>query len=202
MADHLDIDSALDTVFRGYGSTDAQVSDAIAVLAKDFVVNAGAIIHRETGLPIDDPKVKTYYVEHKPHLMPPVFERSLADRAFLDGSLQARAELLKNIGELEATRLAQSYGLRGLGDTRKGTAPTNDAGKKNDAGKTNPWSDHVSNVDARGRYTAAALSRQSSLAKSLPLDRVAALATAAGSFIGSTGNPRAVAAAAAARRRA
>lgn len=188
MTDYLDVPTAIDEVFKGYGSNDAQRGDAVLVLARDFAVNAGAIIHKETGLPIDDPKVKTYYVEHKPHLMPAVYSRSLADRAFLDGNVTARGQLLKEIGELEATRLAQSYGLRGLGDTRRGAAPdTGDAnGKKpgND-GRNNPWSDWPGNLDKHGRYNAAAMGRQSSICRSLGVAKAAELSAPWG-FIGST----------------
>ncbi len=193
MPDYLDTPSAIDEVFASWGSTEAQRQDAVAVLARDFTEQNGAVIHKETGKPIEDTSVREFYTERKPHLLPPKFERSLADRAFLDSNITARGQLAKEIGEVAATRLAQSYGLRGLADTRRGTAPAtgdDDAGKKNDVGKTNPWSAHADNVDKHGRYTAAAMGKQSSIVRSLGAAKGAELASAAGTFIGSTGPAR------------
>ena len=53
------------------------------------------MILNETGLPIDDAKSRVWIESNKPHLLPPKFEQSLADRAFAENNLTARGALVR-----------------------------------------------------------------------------------------------------------
>ena len=72
----------------------------------------GAFFYNDTkrhDVPLDNiAAFKKTMQDEKPHLLPRAFESSLADRAFIDGNLSARGELIKQVGELEANRIAQS----------------------------------------------------------------------------------------------
>ena len=173
MADYR-IEDALEKSKLLADSSAEQKTDAYLVLAPFFEVVGGDVVHKETGLGIDDPKVREKIEAVKPHLFPAKFERSLADRAFADGNITARAQLVREVGEVQATRIAKDYGLRGLGDTAKGKTPE-EARLKLDDKPNNPWSRSGWNVTKQGQ-----------LIKAMGTEKAAAIARAAGSRIGAT----------------
>ncbi len=172
--------------FKALGSNDAQVLDAVLVLAPRVTEKNGAFFYNDADshdVPLDNiTAFRATMTKEKPHLLPRAFESSLADRAFIDGNLGARAELRAQVGELEATKIAKQYGLNGLGDTKRARAALTDEAKRA-GGANNPWSDHPNNVDEHLRYTAAALTRQAALVKA-SLTGAAGVAAAVGSKIG------------------
>jgi hypothetical protein len=180
-------DDAIKAAFAAFGSTEIQISDAVLLLGSRITEKAGQFVFNGAAshdVPLDNFSVfkKTMQTE-KPHLLPRAFESSVADRAFIDGSLKARGELIAQVGEIEAHRIALSYGLNGVGDTRRARAAETDEIKKGNA--NNPWADHPQNLDKNGRYSAAAIGRQSALVK---INEVAAaeIAAAVGNKIGDT----------------
>jgi len=173
---------------RACGSNDTQVLDAVLVLAPRVTEKAGQFFYNDADshdVPLDNiTAFKATMTKEKPHLLPRAFESSLADRAFIDGSLAARAELRAQVGEIEATKIAKSYGLTGLGDTKRARAALTDEAKRA-GGANNPWSDHPNNVDERLRYTANALTRQAALVRANEKG-AAGVAAAVGARIGDT----------------
>jgi len=125
---------------------------------------------------------RTALQKEKEHLLPRKIDASLADRAFIDGNMTARGQLVRELGELEAARIAKSYGLSGINDTRRARAALTDDVKRNGDTK-NPWANTPANTDAKGRYTANALTRQAQLVKA-NLTGAAEIAAAVGSKIG------------------
>jgi hypothetical protein len=180
--------------FKALGSNDAQVLDAVLVLAPRITEKAGRFFYNDADshdVPLDNiTAFKATMTKEKPHLLPRAFESSLADKAFIDGSLAARAELRAQVGEIEATKIAKNYGLSGLADTRRARAAVTDEMKKSAA--NNPWSDHPNNtvnVNGRLRYSANALTRQAALVRA-NLQGAAGVAAAVGSKIGDTAPKR------------
>jgi hypothetical protein len=173
---------------RACGSDDKQLADAVLVLGARVTEKGGAFFYNDKNshdVPLDNVSAfKRAMQDEKPHLLPRQFESSLADRAFLDGSLKARAELIAQIGELEANRIAKTYGLNGVGDTRRARAALTDDVKRNGDSK-NPWANIPENTDEGGRYTANALTRQAALVKA-NLTGAAEIAAAVGSKVGDT----------------
>jgi hypothetical protein len=180
-------DEAILSALRACGSDDKQLADAVLVLGIRVTEKSGQFFYNDKNshdIPLDNiGAFKRTMQDEKPHLLPRAFESSLADRAFIDGNLSARGDLIKQVGELEANRIAQRYGLNGVGDTRRARAAETDDVKR--GGSNNPWSDHPQNTDARGRYTAAALTRQAALVKANE-QGAAEIAAAVGSKIGDT----------------
>jgi len=176
MTDFPDVPTAIRETLSRYGSNDAQTADATLVLAKDFGMVKGAVVHIATGAEITTPEVKAWLEANKPHLLPPKFERSLADRAFIDGSLRARGELVAQVGEAEANKIAQRYGLRTFFDTRRGKLPADAIGKPNGADHSkNPW--HKSNWN---------ISKQGALLRAVGEEKAAQIAASVGSRIVAT----------------
>jgi hypothetical protein len=172
----IDLQTGIDEAFAKLGSTEGQRADAVLVLASRCSMQGDAVILNETGLPIDDAKSKAWIETNKPHLLPPKFEQSLADRAFLDGNVTARGQLLREVGEAEATRIAQQYGLKNLADTRRGARPAGaNEGKRNGKDRNNPWLADQWNV-----------SRQGNVVRTLGVEAATRIASAAGCRLGST----------------
>jgi acyl-CoA synthetase (NDP forming) len=166
--------TAIIEAFKALGSNDAQVLDAVLVVGTRVTEKAGQFFYNDAGehpVPLDNiTAFKAAMQKEKPHLLPRAFESSLADRAFIDGNLSARAELRAQVGELEATKIAKQYGLSGLGDTKRARAALTDEAKRA-GGANNPWSDHPNNtveVNGRLRFSANALTRQSALVRANP----------------------------------
>jgi len=181
-------DEAILSALRACGSDEKQIADALIVLGSHVTEKAGKFFYNDADshdVPLDNlTAFKATMTKEKPHLLPRQFESSLADRAFRDGSLRARQELILQIGELEAGRIAKQYGLNGVGDTRRTRAAETDEVKRGGDSK-NPWSHTPQNTDQRGRYTANALTRQAALVKANEKG-AAEIAAAVGSKIGDT----------------
>lgn len=175
----IDIPTGIDEFFKAQGSSDAQRADAIAVLTNECIMLADVVTLRATGEALDAEASRKWIAEHKPHLLPPKYERSLADRAFVDGNVTARGALVKQLGMTEADKLAQQYGLHGVSDPRRGAAPSQDDGTKKNGDparhKNNPF--HKSNWN---------VSKQGALLKAVGPEKCAAIAAAVGSRIGAT----------------
>jgi hypothetical protein len=176
----IDIDTGLDEFFKAQGSSEAQRADAIAVLKSQCAMTGDVVTLTATGEALDSEASRKWLQTNKPHLLPPVYERSLAERAFIDGNMTARTSLVKQIGKAEADKLAQQYGLRSVSDTRRGTAPTradDDASKKNIGSaarhRNNPF--HASNWN---------ISAQGKLLRAVGPEKCAAIANAVGAKIG------------------
>ena len=172
-----DVATQIHEAIKSFGGNDSQAEDAALVLLDQCATVGGIVTLSATGAAITDPKSKAWLEEHKPHLLPRKFERSLADRAFLDGNISARGTLLREVGEVEATRIAQSYGLKSLHDTARGTRPADAVdGSEKKAGTAdhskNPWGRNFN------------VTRQGQLVKALGVDKAAALARSVGSHIG------------------
>ena len=185
-------DEAILNAWRACGSDDKQLADAVLVLGSRVTEKSGKFFYNDADshdVPLDNlTAFKATMTKEKPHLLPRAFESSLADRAFIDGNLQARAELIRTVGELEATRIAKSYGLNGVGDTRRARAAETDEVKRGGDSK-NPWANTPQNTDAKGRYTANALTRQAALVRANEKG-AAEIAAAVGSKIGDTHSQR------------
>jgi hypothetical protein len=180
-------DAAITAALKALGSNDSQVADGLIVLGSRVTEKGGAFFYNDAtshDVPLDNlTAFRATLQKEKEHLLPRAFESGLADRAFIDGSLRARQELLARVGELEATRIAKTYGLTGLGDTRRARAAQTDDIKR-DSGK-NPWAFSPQNTDDKGRYTANALTRQAALVKA-NLQGAAEIAAAVGARVGDT----------------
>jgi hypothetical protein len=173
-----DIDKGIDAFFQAQGSSEAQRADAIAVLHSQCAASGDDVVLTATGEILDSDASRAWLQAHKPHLLPPVYERSLADRAFVDGSITARGALVKQIGMDEANKLAERYGLRSVSDTRRGTAPTrDDDANKKDAGR------HRNNPFHRSNWNITAQAR---LLKAVGPAKCAQIAAAVGATIGQT----------------
>jgi hypothetical protein len=181
-------DEAILNALRACGSDDKQLADAVLVLGSRVTEKGGAFFYNDKSshdVPLENVSAfKRTMQDEKPHLLPRAFESSLADRAFIDGSLVARAELIRTVGELEATRIAKSYGLNGVGDTRRARAAETDEVKRGGDSK-NPWANTPQNTDAKGRFSANALTRQAALVRANEKG-AAEIAAAVGSKIGDT----------------
>jgi hypothetical protein len=180
-------DDAIKAAFAAFGSNEIQSADAVTVLGSRVTEKGGAFFYNDAfshDIPLDNFSAfkKTMQAE-KPHLLPPQAGAGLADRAFIDGNLSARGQLVREIGEVAAHKAALSYGLSGIGDTRRARAAQTDEIKR--GGANNPWADTPQNVDRNGRYTAAAIGRQAALVKANEKG-AAEIAAAVGNKIGDT----------------
>jgi hypothetical protein len=88
-------DEAILTALRAYGSDDKQLADAALILGPRVTEKDGAVFYNDKSshdIPLENVGAfKRTMQDEKPHLLPRQFESSLADRAFIDGNLQARA---------------------------------------------------------------------------------------------------------------
>lgn len=173
-------EQAIKDALKACGSTDAQADDGAIILAgRVSVGNHGEYLLG--AVPLDNvTEFKTVVAELKPHLLP-ASANDLAVKAFVDGNMTSRTQLVREVGLEEANRLAKAHGLGSVHDPRRARTPS--AEQKERA--NNPWSDHPNNVDERGRYTANALTRQAALVKA-NLSGAAEIAKAVGSKIGDT----------------
>src|SRR6202051_2284535 len=154
----IDIPTGIDEFLKTQGSTDAQRADAIAVLTSQCTMVGDVVTLTATGEAIESKASREWFQTNKPHLLPPVYERSLADRAFIDGNLGARAALVKQIGKPEADKIAQRYGFCSAPHTRRGAAPTEPEGKKKNGGaehRSNPFHASNWNLTAQARLLRA-----------------------------------------------
>jgi hypothetical protein len=172
----IDIPTGIDDAFKKFESSEAQRQDAIAVLAPLCQMTGDVCTLKATGEAIENDASRKWLEKNKPHLLPAPYERSLADQGFADGNMTARQTLAKQVGYAEATRIAQSYGLKSIHDTGRGKAP---ASGDNPNGKgdhsTNPF--HASNWS---------LAKQGAMLRALGPEKTAAIAASVGCKIGST----------------
>jgi hypothetical protein len=96
-------------------------------------------------------------------------------------NMTRQVEVVRLYGEDRAREIAAEFGTA-LGNGKGGAIPdsiktkiTADPKK----GADNPWSDHPNNLDARGNYSARAMTRQSELAAKLGKQKAAEIAFAA-----------------------
>jgi hypothetical protein len=175
----IDIETGLDEFFKAQGSSDAQRADAIAVLASQCAMVGDAVTLKATGEAIESEASRKWLADNKPHLLPPVYERSLADRAFVDGNLSARGALVKQVGMTEANKIAESYGLKSATDTKRGKAPADSTPEKEKGNgaqhRNNPFHKSNWNISAQGK-----------LLRAVGPEKCAAIANAVGSKIGAT----------------
>jgi hypothetical protein len=179
MTTAIDIPTGIDEFLKAEGSTDAQRADAIAVLTKQCEMVGDVVTLKATGEALDTEASRAWLQTNKPHLLPPIYERPLADRAFIDGNGMARNALVKQIGKAEADKIAQRYGLRSAHDTRRGNAPTEPEGKK----KTGNGAEHRNNPFHKSNWN---ISAQGKLLRAVGPEKCAAIANAVGSKIGDT----------------
>jgi hypothetical protein len=142
----------------------------------------GEVVLASTGKPITDPASEKALRQTKPHWFPREYSESLADKAFAGrGNLTARGQLVREVGREEANKIAQTYGLHDVADTRTGQMPRRVDGYEREAQKNgdNPWSAEKWNV-----------TRQGAIVRAMGVEKAAAIARAAGSVIGAT-KPRA-----------
>jgi len=103
-----------------------------------------------------------------------VIDRGLQERAFIQGSPDARRDILRQLGgdTNKLNELAQAYGLRdGLKDYRRGTSPVADkAGDDNKSKHPNPWADGSFNLTECGRIVKSNPQLAASLAASAGKD--------------------------------
>lgn len=177
-------EQAIKDALAACGASEAQQADGAVVLAGRVSVNDAG--HYILGsVPLDNTtEFKAVIAELKPHLLP-AHANDLAADAFVSGNMTARTQLVREIGLEEANRLARAHGLANVYDTKRARTPS--AEQKERA--NNPWSDHPNNVDERGRYTAAAITRQAALVKANHQAAIG-IAKAAGATIGMTHAPR------------
>jgi hypothetical protein len=175
----IDIPTGIDEFLKAEGSTDAQRADAIAVLASQCAMLGDVVTLNATSEALDTEASRKWLAENKPHLLPPVYERSLAERAFVDGNLSARGALVKQVGMTEANKIAESYGLRSATDTRRGKAPAEPEGKKKNGNgaqhRNNPFHKSNWNISAQGK-----------LLRAVGPEKCAGIAASVGSRIGAT----------------
>lgn len=174
----IDIATGLDDFLKAQGSTDAQRSDAIAVLTKQCEMVGDVVMLKATAEALDSEASLAWLQTNKPHLLPPIYERPLADRAFVDGNLSARGALVKQVGMTEANKIAESYGLRSAIDPRRGKAPAEPEGKKK-----NGNADHSKNPFHASAWN---ISKQGALLRAVGVEKCAGIAASVGSRIGAT----------------
>jgi hypothetical protein len=172
-----------------WGCTQAQAYDLAEFRFNDFQFgDDGKLTHRATGLHAEHPQVLDYLQANSPHLVAvrPA-DVSVSDRAWLEGNLKARGEIVRRVGLEAATAEAQRYGLKDIADVKtKGVRPSDvDVPDNKEKKPTNPWAVAPENVDpATGRYSPAAISRQAHVVKALGIQKAAQIAGAVGSKIG------------------
>jgi hypothetical protein len=175
----IDVPTGIDEFLKAEGSTDAQRQDAVLVLAPLCQMTDDVCTLKATGEAIESEASRKWIADNKPHLLPPIYERSLAERAFIDGNLSARGALVKQVGMTEANKIAESYGLRSATDPRRGTAPTEPEGKK----KKSEGAQHRNNPFHKSNWN---ISAQGKLLRAVGPEKCAAIANAVGSKIGAT----------------
>jgi len=164
---------------KQWGATHAQATDFSKLHRDEFGLVDGVATHIATGLPADHKDTFALIAKAYPHLVPPPFEVSLSDRAFLQNDMTARGQLVREIGAGPAQQLAERYGHRDLMSRAQGKRPDNldapaEDNKPKIAHANNPWHRSAWNV-----------SKQGSVLRALGAEKAAALARSVGCVIGS-----------------
>lgn len=179
------VEKAIDELFQtpladGRTPSETQRADAVYLLARDCRIDGGKLILVDTGEALDSTASLAWIADNHKTLLPTEYERSLADRAFVDNNLTARGKLVREVGKAEADKIAETYGLASSTDTARGKAPV-----RADAGgdKTKNAAKHKSNPFHRSNWN---ISAQGALLKAVGVEKCAAIARAVGSRIGDT----------------
>lgn len=168
------------------GVMEVAVDDFLFRVA-EFDDSTGQIIHKATGLTarawLDAQR------EKRPHWFASQADEQaeLEQKAFGEGNVTARGKLVRGNPGLALAR-AKAWGLRDLNDYSRGTRPSDAPAdeKKPAKDRNNPWLPLPEYIDARGRFNARAMAKQSELVRVMGLDGATRMAKAAGSFIGAT----------------
>lgn len=80
----IDIRTGIDEAMTKLGSSEAQRQGSVIVLAPLCEMVADVVVLKATRASLEAPESRAWLEHHKPHLLPPKFERSLADRAFAE----------------------------------------------------------------------------------------------------------------------
>lgn len=184
----------LDLFFEQFGSPYAAAQDAAALHHDLFALDYnGELIHVASNLPANDPRVMKWLRDKEAvgHLLPPIYdttETDLADKAFINGSVQARGDLVKSlgggsIGARAAEDLARRYGLNGLSDYKtKGTRPSDLPDPEGDKKKA-VAQDHKGNPFSAAGWN---VSKQGALLRAVGREKCEQIAAAVNSRIGAT----------------
>jgi hypothetical protein len=150
--------------------------EVINVHAKRFRKVGADLVHEETGETIEQ-WINTLR-DHHPHFYPTVGD-DLQFKAFAQGNLTARGQILRAEGELRYNELLKQWGADARRPSVVGKRPGGEKPPENaaelKARADNPWLEAKWNITAQAR-----------LVKSLGIDRARSLARAAGCDIGST----------------
>jgi hypothetical protein len=180
--DRLEIQEDLYKLAKSWGSTDAQADDFSKLHADKFGRDKGATIHVTSNLPANHKDVQEEFAKSHPHLLPPIFAVSDADKAFINGDLTAKGRLVKEIGIPAATELARRYGLDDVHDRKRGIRPDNIADREA-AEKAKNKTPHASNPFHKSNWN---VSKQGSLLRAVGPEKCAAIARSVGVTIGAT----------------
>jgi hypothetical protein len=177
-----EVETDLHKIALEWGSTEAQALDFAQLHRGEFHMSNGAATHTASGLPATHPDVHALVAKKYPHLLPPVFEVSLADRAFLENNFAARGQLIREIGEGPTRELAKRYGHETLHSRVEGKRPKSldapiDDKKKPAAG------DRAANPFSKQGWS---ITKQGSLIKAVGVEKAAQIAAAVGAKIGDT----------------
>jgi hypothetical protein len=181
--DRLEIEEQLFKIAKAWGSTDGQAEDFSKLHANKFSRDRGVTVHTASNLPAEHKDVQATFAKSHPHLLPPVFQVSDADRAFINGDLTAKGRLVKEIGLVAANGLAARYGLDDVHDRKRGTRPENIADPEADAKAKNKTTPHANNPFHKGNWN---LTKQAALLKAVGPEKCAAIARSVGVTIGAT----------------
>ena len=182
-----EVETELHRVALEWGSTEGQALDFAQLHRGEFHMSNGAAVHSASGLPVTHADVHALIAKKYPHLLPPVFEVSLADRAFLENNFAARGQLIREIGEGPTRELAKRYGHETLHSKAEGKRPKSLDAPTDDK-KNIPAADRASNPFSREGWN---VTRQGSLIKAVGEEKAAQIARAVGSHIGATKPPKA-----------
>jgi hypothetical protein len=171
-----------DTAIKDWGSTLAQAEDFSKLHRGEFHLENGFPTHTASGLPANHKDCFALIAKKYPHLVPPPFEVSIADVAFIENNFAARGKLVNEMGERATLDLAKRYGHETLHSKAQGKRPASlDA--PIDTTKKSPTADRAANPFSCEGWN---LSRQGSLVKSLGLEKTAQIARAVGCKLGDT----------------
>jgi hypothetical protein len=162
--------AALDEAVKSAGMRESAARTYGDDFAHRYEYKDGDVVEKVTGLPAAE-----YLAKHerttRPHLWPDTADNDLEAKAFGQGNVSACGELHKKLGAQGFAERQAAWGVTRLG--QRGKAPEGSPGSKRDTSNKNPWSAAGWNLTEQGR-----------LIRASGVDRAAALAKSAGSFIG------------------
>jgi hypothetical protein len=180
LAPHIIGEQLYEIATKQWNSTHEQAADLSALRRDQFSLINGVATHIATNLPADHPEVFKVIAEQWPHLVPPKFEVSLSDQAFLKNNMSARGKLVKEIGQVAALELAKRYGHDSLHSRAQGARPENIKDPDADA-KAKNKTPHANNPFHKGNWN---ISKQGALLKAVGPEKCAQIAASVGVTIG------------------